>query len=878
MNLNAFLCNISIFVPMKFSKFFLIVAFSTIIFTACKSKPTYPDQRKTIDPSLSIYRASVSKVNDIIHTELELYPDFEKREMKGIATLTVRPHFYPVDSLILNAKYMRIESVSIRRDVGGDQRGVFLLQPLSFSYDSLFLVIKLDKRYTKEDQYFVQIQYVAQPEKVHEKGSRAISSDKGLYFINHDGKTPKKPIQLWTQGETEAASCWFPTIDAPNQKTTEKIILHCPSKYKSISNGARISSKAENDSTRIDIWEQIKPHSPYLFALVIGDFSETKDTWRGKEVNYYVEPEYAAYSKLVFGNTPEMLEFYSNILQVSYPWDKFHQVVVRDFVSGAMENTGCVIHYDKLQHDAREHLDETYEDVVAHELFHHWFGDLVTCESWSNLPLNESFATYGEYLWDDYKYGRSEADLKLSRFHQRYIDESDYKQVELIRYHYRDKEDMFDGHSYQKGGSVIHMLRKYTGDEAFFAGIKTYLTDNAYKNAEISDLRKAFESVTGEDLNWFFDQWFMQAGHPHLNITHSVNKDKVYQIKIIQKEKRFKLYFDVDVLENGSYKRQRLVLDKDTQVFSFPNVNSNTYVQFDAQNQCLGELEEIKDLNAWKLQFANAQLAAHKLKAFEQMMILENDTAAKALYCSTMLSDPFWYCRVSALLEIAQSDFSPAAISRFAKQAKIALLKEPSAEVRKAYVQLFTESKDLAVLKAMLNDSSFNVVKASLLALTQLDPTAAYKFANDNRYNTHRKMRSMVFTAIAKTSEDNESLFLLNTIEKDNYENAGFAANALANYLRFNPYLKKYSNENGEISDQVLLRLEALAKNKKEPNACKNALAAIKIMYNYFYYQVMYIEVNQGMNKDAKSSNKEELNNCKIMKKRLGALMKRLRG
>jgi hypothetical protein len=159
----------------------------------------------------------------------------------------------------------------------------------------------------------------------------------------------------------------------------------------------------------------------------------------------------------------------------------------------------------------------------------------------------------------------------------------------------------------------------------------------------------------------------------------------------------------------------------------------------------------VRSAGTWKLQFANAQLAAHKLKAFEQLMILENDTTAKALYCSTMLSDPFWYSRASALAQIAQADFSPSTISRFAKQAKMALLKEPSAEVRKAYVQLFTESKDVVVLKAMLNDSSFNVVKASLLALTQLDPAAAYAFANNNRYNTHRKMRSMVYTAIAKT-------------------------------------------------------------------------------------------------------------------------------
>ena len=865
------------FVEMKLSKYFLLTLTLGLVFSACKSKPNYPDNKKSQDPRLSIYRGSVTKLNDILHTELELFPDFAKREMKGIATLSIKPHFYPVDSLVLNAKYMRIESVSIRRDVSGDNRGMFLLQPLSFAYDSLLLRIKLDKRYTKDDDYSVCIHYVAQPEKVHEKGSRAISSDKGLYFINHDGKIANKPIQMWTQGETEAASCWFPTIDAPNQKTSEKIILHCPSKYKSISNGALISSKAENDSMRIDIWEQLKPHSPYLFALVIGKFHETKDTWRGKEVNYYVEPEYAAYSKLVFGNTPEMLEFYSNILQVPYPWDKFHQVVVRDFVSGAMENTGCVVHYDKLQHDAREHLDETYEDVVAHELFHHWFGDLVTCESWSNLPLNESFATYGEYLWDNYKYGRSEADLKLSNFHQRYIDESDYKQVELIRYHYKDKEDMFDGHSYQKGGSVLHMLRKYIGDEAFFAGIKIYLTENAYKNAEISDLRQAFETITGEDLNWFFDQWFMQSGHPHLKITHSITKDRGYQIQVVQKVKKFKLFFDVDVLENGSFKRQRLILDKDTQVYYFAEANASTYIQFDAENQCLGEIEEIKDLNTWKLQFANAQLAAHQLKAFEQLMILENDTSAKALYCETLLKHPFWYCRVSALGQIGQSGFSAAAINKFAKQAKLSVLSEPSSDVRRAYVSLFSANKDVLVLKAMLNDSSFGVLKSSLTALTQLEPQAAYQFANDNRYNSHRKMRSMVYSVIAKTSTENESVFLLNTIEKENDENAGFAASALANYLRFNPHISNYSNAEGSMNDQVLATLEKLAKNKSNLSASTNAMAAIKTMYNFFYYQVLLIEVMQGMNKEAKSVSKEELNNCKILKKRLGALWKKFR-
>ncbi|MEZ4805103.1 MAG: M1 family metallopeptidase [Bacteroidia bacterium] len=493
-----------------------------IFFTACKSKQN--TEVVEISEAMKIYRATVPQINDLVHTKLELKPDFINQEMPGVATITLKPHFYAVDSLILDAKYMRIESVQIIDTVGGKE----VNKDLKYNYDSLKLRIALDKRYTRDQSYTININYVSQPERVPSDGSAAITDRKGLYFINHDNTDLDKPVQLWTQGETEAASCWFPTLDAPNQKSTEEIQVQVPSKYKTISNGVLYKSEMLNASVRIDFWKQEKAHAPYLFALVVGDFAEVKDTWNGKQVNYYVEHSYEKYAHLVFGNTPEMIEFYSNVLMLPYPWDKYHQVVVRDFVSGAMENTGCVVHFDKLQHDNREHLDNPFEDIIAHELFHHWFGDLVTCESWSNLPLNESFATYGEYLWNEYKYGRDEADYKLKEFHEKYIDEANEEPKTLVRYHYEAQEDMFDRHSYQKGGSVLHMLRKYVGDEAFFLSLNKYLKDNAYKTAEVSDLRKAFESVTGEDLNWFFDQWFYSASHPKLKVEHNYSDANGY--------------------------------------------------------------------------------------------------------------------------------------------------------------------------------------------------------------------------------------------------------------------------------------------------------------------------------------------------------------
>ena len=218
---------------------------------------------------------------------------------------------------------------------------------------------------------------------------------------------------------------------------------------------------------------------------------------------------------------------------VNYPWDKYSQIIVRDYVSGAMENTSAVIHGEFVYADERKYLDETHEDIIAHELFHHWFGDLVTCESWAQLPLNESFATYGEYLWLEHRYGKDEADDHLHQDLKSYLAESTSKQVDLIRFDYEAPGDMFDSHSYAKGGRILHLLRNYLGDDFFFAGLQHYLESYRNQAVEIHQLRMSFEQVSGEDLNWFFNQWFLSSGHPDLKIEHW-EKDGKLSVKVLQ--------------------------------------------------------------------------------------------------------------------------------------------------------------------------------------------------------------------------------------------------------------------------------------------------------------------------------------------------------
>src|ERR1700761_7117725 len=442
---------------------------------------------KADDPAMKIYRETPPKINDLIHTKLDVKFDYKKRFMYGKEWVTLRPHFYPTDSLRLDAKGMDIKNVSIVKD------GKNI--PLKYQYqDSLSLAIHLDKVYHNTEKYTIYIDYTSKPNLLKAKGSAAINDAKGLYFINPDSAEKDKPVQIWTQGETESNSAWFPTIDKPEQKTTDEISMTVQAKYVTLSNGYLVSQKNNSDGTRTDTWKMDLPHSPYLFMMAVGDFKIYHDKWRNKEVSYYMEPKYAPYAKEIFGGTPEIIEFYSKTLGVDYPWNKYAQIVVRDYVSGAMENTTATLHGEFLNVNHRELLDANYDfghATIAHELFHQWFGDYVTAESWSNLTVNESFADFSEMLWAEHKYGKDEADAQNYTDMNQYLANPENKTKNLVRFHYDDKEDMFDLVTYQKGGRILNMLRNYLGDAAFFKGLNIYLKQNALGNGEPEQLRIA---------------------------------------------------------------------------------------------------------------------------------------------------------------------------------------------------------------------------------------------------------------------------------------------------------------------------------------------------------------------------------------------------
>ena len=599
-------------------------------------------------PADAPLQPAVTVLTDVVNTKLDVRFDYKKQHLLGIAILTLRSHFYPQTEVALDAKGFDIQKV----ELVGERKN----RNLNYNYNRRKLVITLDHPYPRTTPYQVRIVYVAKPNELPQGGSAAITNDKGLYFINPLGLERNKPRQIWTQGETESNSCWFPTIDKPNQRMTQEISMTVESQFKTLSNGLLTSSKANADGTRTDTWKLAEPHAPYLATMVVGEFAVVSDSWHGKPIDYYVEPQYAGTARAVFGRTPEMLDFFSKRLGVEFPWEKYAQVVVRDYISGAMENTTASTFGSFVQATKRELLDANYqtsEFVVVHELFHQWFGDYVTCESWSNLPLNESFADYSEFLWAERKYGDDEAALVQELKLNNYLEEAVNKREPLIRYRYVSREDMLDRHSYDKGGRVLHMLRKYVGDEAFFASLNRYLTQNKLSAVEISKLREAFEATTGEDFGWFFDQWFMRRGHPELRVTHTYAGGqvalRVQQVQDTVFQPVYRLPVTVAVWTGSNQPTEHhLTITKADQTFQLPASQKPVLVKFDNEGQLLAQLDEERTQEELLFQFYHARGYLQKVEAMNQLQN-KTDQLPVSSMMRNALNDKFWNVRRLAL-------------------------------------------------------------------------------------------------------------------------------------------------------------------------------------------------------------------------------------
>lgn len=713
----------------------------------------------------AVYREAETILTDLIHTKLEVNFDWAKSRMNGVATITARPHFYPSDSLILDAKGMLINSVKMN---GKD---------LNYVYRDDVLRIRLGQTYTRKDQYTLVIDYVARPEERTTGGSAAILSDKGLYFINPTGEDKHKMPQIWTQGETEASSVWFPTIDAPNAKSSQEIYMTVDDKYATLSNGKLVESKKLPDGKRVDHWKQDLPHAPYLFMMGVGEFKVVHDTYKRPDgstmdVDYYVEPEWEPYAKDIFGETPEMIRFFSQRLGVEYAWDKYHQIVCRDYVSGAMENTGAVVFGDFVYKNKRELLDGNDQSTIAHELFHHWFGDLVTCESWSNLTLNESFANYSQYLWDEHRFGLDEADYNADIEADGYYQSAQMQGYhDLVWFDYNEREEMFDGHSYNKGGRILHMLRNYLGDDAFFEAVHLYLDRYKFQAAEFHQLRLCFEEVSGEDLNWFFNQWYLGSGHPDLTISQNIDPaDGTITVSVEQRQNLeefpiFRLPVQIAIWDNDGKHVHKVVIDEVKEEFVLPFKGEVKGIMYDDQCMLLGKVNEEKTTEQYIYQYYHAGRYLARREGLLKGTRDKGDAGQQLVLDA--LKDPFWDIRRQAIKKMTR-------LQDARKEEGIALLKkmvveDPNSAVRAAalaQLEKYMQDEELITLyrDRIKADPSYSVVTTALKSYGKMAPKDAMKAAEEMEGEASSKMISGIAQLYATNAGPEKYTFMENAV------------------------------------------------------------------------------------------------------------------
>jgi aminopeptidase N len=459
----------------------------------------------------------------------------------------------------------------------------------------------------------------------------------------------------------------------------------------------------------------------------VGEFSIVKDSWKDIEVNYYVEPDYESVAQDIFGNTPEMMTFFSTLTGVPYVWDKYSQIVVRDYVSGAMENTTAVVHAEDAQQKKGQLIDSNeWENTIAHELFHHWFGNLVTTESWSNLTVNESFATYSVYLWLQYKYGQDAADAHMYEDIQVYL-QSQSENKDLVRFYYEDKEHMFDAVSYHKGSAILNMLRDILGDEAFFEAFNYYLTKYKYGTAEAHELRLAFEKVSGKDLNWFFNQWYFGSGHIRLNVTYDYNTiNHTVTINLNQQGKVFKFPLSIDIYDENGKTRHDVWVNNQQNSFTYPITKTPKLINIDAKHILLAEIDDHKSLDNYIYQFNHATHYLDRRIALEE--IVKNQQTNKTAYNTVLkaFNDPFYKIRLLALekVDLFQKHTKKDAINKIVSMAK----NDKKTLVRAAAISVLGKLIDPAFRTVFINgmkSESFAIVGASLVSLYQIDKPAA---------------------------------------------------------------------------------------------------------------------------------------------------------
>jgi len=644
---------------------------------------------------------------EVLHILLDLSVDFGDRAIAGTCSTLLVPR-RELRLVVFDAMELEIADVSLEGSA----------EPLGFRYDGRQLEVDLGTERLPGEELCLSVTYSARPRR-------------GLHFTAPDDHYPDRPVQLWSQGGSEEARYWFPCVDAPNVKATTEVIATVPEIFVALSNGALVDIQPLEPTRTVYHWRQDIPHSSYLVTLVVGDFVEVPQTTDGVPISYHVPPGREAEGERAFGATVEMVRFFESCIGIPYPFARYAQVAVTDFVYGGMENSSCTTVSDETLHDERAHLDYSSEPLVAHELAHQWWGNLVTCRDWSHGWLNESFAAYFEALWIEHREGRDEFDFHLHRLFEQYSEESRRYRRPLVTNLYEDPIELFDRHLYDKGALVLHLLRSELGDEPFFAALRHYAGKHRESSVTTHDLMRCIEEATGRNVDRFFDQWVFGAGHPELEIGFLYDPgEKMGTLSIRQTQEpvdgvpeAFQLTTSVEVATRSSRRIHRIEVNARNQSFHFPLDGEPERIRFDP-GDTIPKFVTL-DLSPDRLAHLvrNDVTVRGRIQAIQALGRSGGLAALKALK-ECLEQDSFWGVRAEAALTLGRLR------TRTALQALVPSLRDEHPKARRAVARALGSfrGEDVAdhLQRAAKGDRSALVEAEALLSLGKSRSSRAF--------------------------------------------------------------------------------------------------------------------------------------------------------
>src|SRR5271154_1845946 len=686
----------------------LLACAALLVSLACSISPAFADEPY-----------ARSRDYDLQHSKIVLRFDVPQKQVIGDVTHTLAILRDNTAKISFDSVGLTIHSVTVDR------------APAKFETTDSKLVVALPESAKTGQKFDIEIKYDGKP-------------SKGLYFILPDAAYPNRPIQVWTQGESEDTRFYLPTYDYPNDRLTTETILTVPAAWQTVANGKLLSVTDAGKGLKTWTWKESLPSSTYLITVVAGELDEVKDSWRGIPVNYFPPKGGGPPLKIDFGRPPAMIELFSKKFGVDYPWEKYDQSMVDDFVAGGMENSSATTNASESLTNPKlvpEYLTNQ-DDLISHELTHQWFGDLVTCKAWSDIWLNEGFATFGETMWNEAHYGKDHADYNRWEAARDWFHQTSLFDKPIVRHDFAEGSDEFDGNAYGKAGWVIDMLRFQLGEDVFYAGLKHYLEVNRGKNVLTSDFAKAMEEATHVNIDQFLTQWIYGAGAPKLDISYVYNEAK-HQIALTVKQTQmqkgrigvFRVPVNVEITTATGPRLYPVVIGKDsekgTDTFLLPSDSAPLMVLFDKGGHVLKSADFKKEKKEWLYQLKNAGELADRADAVNALAKMTKDDEAVNAVGYAVLHDNALGLRIIATEALGRVD------TPLASKLLLAALDQSASSTgdaallgRYRIISALSSSKDPAVAARLdivaKEDKSYRARAAALEALGHLKTPAAF--------------------------------------------------------------------------------------------------------------------------------------------------------